>query len=185
MLRACVWAVRVGALYALVAPAPARWGPTRSVRLGATAPKAAPRNPRWRRYEKRRLAGFGGASPNAYATVKTTARVVLPALVAAAVGVEYYDNLSAYINANWLDASSIRFLSSDEIQFIPSFLTVLSLLFSILAGNAYQSLYNQQEAIFFALSTFQVVGERRDPHMVHDSGMMDAAGDFVPEYVQA
>lgn len=33
--------------------------------------------------------------------------------------------------------------------------------------------------------TFQVVGERRDPHMVHDSGMMDAAGDFVPEYVQA
>jgi hypothetical protein len=59
--------------------------------------------------------------------------------------------LSSYINANWLDSSSIRFLSSDEIQFIPSFLTVLSLLFSILAGNAYQSLYNQQESIYFAL----------------------------------
>jgi len=76
---------------------------------------------------------------------------VLPAVVAAAVGVEYYDNLSSFINQNWLDSSSIRFLSSDEIQFIPSFLTVLSLLFSILAGAAYQSLYAQQESIYFAL----------------------------------
>ena len=61
------------------------------------------------------------------------------------------DNLSSFIQANWLDANSIKFLSSDEIQFLPSFLTVISLLFSILAGSAYSSLYAQQEAIYFAL----------------------------------
>ena len=55
------------------------------------------------------------------------------------------------VSANLLDPSSIKFLSSDELQFIPSFLTVISLLFSILAGNACSSLYQQQETIYFAL----------------------------------
>lgn len=32
--------------------------------------------------------------------------------------------------------------------------------------------------------TYQVVGERRDKHMVEDSGMMDADGNFIPEYVR-
>ena len=81
----------------------------------------------------------------------TLGRVVLPAVAAAALGVGYYDNISKYINVNWLDEGSITFLSSDDIQYLPSFLAVLSLLFSILAGNAYQSLYSQQEDIYFAL----------------------------------
>lgn len=84
-------------------------------------------------------------------TLLSAARVVLPAVLATALGVSYYDNLSRYINENFLDSSSISFLSSDDIQFIPSFLTVISLLFSILAGNAYDSLYSQQEEIYLAL----------------------------------
>mmetsp|Transcript_10899 Transcript_10899/g.16420 ORF Transcript_10899/g.16420 Transcript_10899/m.16420 type:complete len:427 (-) Transcript_10899:194-1474(-) len=84
-------------------------------------------------------------------TVLTLGRVVLPAVLASALGFSYYDNLSKYIAENWLDEGSISFLSSDDIQYLPSFLQVISLLFSILAGNAYSSLYSQQEDIFFAL----------------------------------
>lgn len=84
-------------------------------------------------------------------TALSVARVLLPAVIATGLGVSYFDNLSRYINENFLDPSSISFLSSDDIQFIPSFLTVISLLFSILAGNAYDSLYSQQEEIYLAL----------------------------------
>ena len=66
-------------------------------------------------------------------TLVTLGRVALPSMIATGLGFEYYDNLSSFIQANWLDANSIKFLSSDEIQFLPSFLTVISLLFSILA----------------------------------------------------
>eukprot|EP00967_Tisochrysis_lutea_P078969 scaffold107847_cov32-Tisochrysis_lutea.AAC.2 len=48
---------------------------------------------------------------------------------------------------------------ADEAQFIQNFLTVIGLLFSILAGNAYSALYEQQEAIYFAL--FQEVSEAK------------------------
>ena len=103
---------------------------------------------RYARYAKRRTGSLPSVTRPGLLTI---GRVVLPAVVAAALGVSYYDNISSFINENWLDSSSIRFLSSDEIQFIPSFLTVLSLLFSILAGNAYTALYAQQETIYFAL----------------------------------
>lgn len=84
-------------------------------------------------------------------SLSSIGRVLFPSCIACFFGVYYYDNLAFFINQNWLDDSSIQFLSSDEIQFIPSFLTVISLLFSILAGNAFSSLYNQQETIYFAL----------------------------------
>ena len=81
----------------------------------------------------------------------TLGRLLLPSLLASLLGIAHYDNLSLYISANLLDPSSIKFLSSDELQFIPSFLMVILLLFSILAGNASSSLYQQQETIYFAL----------------------------------
>ncbi|KAJ1462178.1 hypothetical protein M885DRAFT_611061 [Pelagophyceae sp. CCMP2097] len=96
---------------------------------------------------QRRSLWFLGARKN----FVSVGRVVLPAALAAFAGVSYFDNCATYINEHFLDSTSIQFLSSDDIQFIPSFLTVLSLLFSILAGNAYQSLYSQQEEIYFAL----------------------------------
>ena len=90
-------------------------------------------------------------------TLVTLGRVALPSMIATGLGFAYYDNLSRLIQANWLDANSIKFLSSDEIQFLPSFLTVISLLFSILAGSAYSSLYAQQEAIYFALYALSLI----------------------------
>jgi len=91
--------------------------------------------------------------------IGTLLRVVLPAVIAAVLGYAYFDNISLFLYQNWLSAGEIQFLSSDEVQFIPSFLQVLGLLFSILAGNAYSVLYEQQETIYFAL--FQEVSEAK------------------------
>ena len=54
---------------------------------------------------------------------------------------------------------TINILQEDNAQFIQNFLTVVGLLFSILAGNAYSALYQQQESIYFAL--FQEVSEAK------------------------
>ena len=85
-------------------------------------------------------------------------RVALPTIIATVVGFLYFDNLSLYIRST-LDIGTIRLLMEDEAQFIQNFLTVIGLLFSILAGNAYAALYQQQESIYFAL--FQEVSEAK------------------------
>ncbi len=90
--------------------------------------------------------------------LSTAIRVALPTLVASVLGFLYFDNLSLYIRGT-LDIGTIRILMADEAQFIQNFLTVIGLLFSILAGNAYSALYQQQESIYFAL--FQEVSEAK------------------------
>ena len=90
--------------------------------------------------------------------LSTLVRVALPTLAATVIGFLYFDNLSLYIRST-LDVASIRILQADDAQFIQNFLTVIGLLFSILAGNAYSALYQQQEAIYFAL--FQEVSEAK------------------------
>ncbi|KAH8052943.1 hypothetical protein JL721_10763 [Aureococcus anophagefferens] len=138
LLRAARWCAFLAvATDALVAPRTVATT-RRDVRRRANPDFGAPQRPAVtrKRYESllERRQKFPGFTKPALLTL---GRVLVPSVVAAALGVSYYDNLSAWINENWLDASSIRFLSSDEIQFIPSFLTVISLLFSILAGNAF------------------------------------------------
>ena len=90
--------------------------------------------------------------------VSTLLRVALPTVIATIVGFVYFDNLSLYIRST-LDIGTIRILQADDAQFIQNFLTVIGLLFSILAGNAYSALYQQQESIYFAL--FQEVSEAK------------------------
>ena len=90
--------------------------------------------------------------------ISTLLRVALPTAIATIVGFVYFDNLSLYIRST-LDIGTIRILQADDAQFIQNFLTVIGLLFSILAGNAYSALYQQQESIYFAL--FQEVSEAK------------------------
>eukprot|EP00908_Phaeocystis_cordata_P015513 Transcript_26668.p2 GENE.Transcript_26668~~Transcript_26668.p2 ORF type:complete len:285 (+),score=112.91 Transcript_26668:55-909(+) len=90
--------------------------------------------------------------------LSTLTRVALPTILATVLGLFYYDNLSLLIRSV-LDGRTLRVLMADEAQFIQNFLTVIGLLFSILAGNAYQALYAQQEQIYFAL--FQEVSEAK------------------------
>ena len=88
----------------------------------------------------------------------TLSRVAAPTLISTGFAYIYFDNLSLFIRST-LDAGAIQVLAADEAQFVQNFLTVIGLLFSILAGNAYQALYAQQEQIYFAL--FQEVSEAK------------------------
>ena len=90
--------------------------------------------------------------------LSTLVRVALPTIIATVLGLIYYDNLSLLIRS-LLDGRTLGVLMADEAQFVQNFLTVIGLLFSILAGNAYQALYAQQEQIYFAL--FQEVSEAK------------------------
>ena len=90
--------------------------------------------------------------------LSTLVRVALPTIIATVLGLLYYDNLSLLIRS-LLDGRTLGVLMADEAQFVQNFLTVIGLLFSILAGNAYQALYAQQEQIYFAL--FQEVSEAK------------------------
>jgi hypothetical protein len=90
-------------------------------------------------------------------TIATLRRVIVPAVVATVLGVLYFDNITEIVLRS-LDAGGLKMVMRDESQFIQNFLTVIGLLFSILAGNAYSSLYTQQETIYFAL--FQVRAQR-------------------------
>ena len=105
--------------------------------------------------KKRSRASFTIRSRQALSTL---VRVALPTLFATVFGFLYFDNISLFIRGA-LDGSAIRVLMADEAQFIQNFLTVIGLLFSILAGNAYSALYEQQEQIYFAL--FQEVSEAK------------------------
>ncbi|KAJ1633371.1 hypothetical protein T492DRAFT_546902 [Pavlovales sp. CCMP2436] len=91
-------------------------------------------------------------------TVATIRRVILPSIVCTVLGVLYFDNITAFVMRS-LDAGGLVMVMQDESQFIQNFLTVIGLLFSILAGNAYSSLYTQQESIYFAL--FHEVSEAK------------------------
>jgi len=49
------------------------------------------------------------------------------------------------------DAGVFQVLSQDSSQFVQNFLSVAGLLFSILAGQTYYFMYQQQEAVYLAL----------------------------------
>lgn len=91
-------------------------------------------------------------------TVATIRRVIVPSIICTVLGVLYFDNITALVMRS-LDKGGLAMVMTDESQFIQNFLTVIGLLFSILAGNAYSSLYTQQETIYFAL--FQEVSEAK------------------------
>ena len=97
--------------------------------------------------KRRRRGAFSVRSKQAMSTL---VRVALPTIAATTLGFLFFDDLSLTIRS-LLDVGTIRILMADEAQFIQNFLTVIGLLFSILAGNAYAALYEQQEAIYFAL----------------------------------
>eukprot|EP00966_Prymnesium_polylepis_P246856 5708843-Prymnesium_polylepis.1 len=82
--------------------------------------------------------------------LKSLLRVGLPTVVVTLAGFYNFDNISLYI-CSFLDAGTLRVLMFDDAQFIQNFLTATDLLLAILAGNIYDALYRQQEAVYFAL----------------------------------
>ena len=76
----------------------------------------------------------------------------IPTAAAALVGFLYFDNLSLYLSS-MLSDEMLKIISRDDqnAEFIQNFLTVLDLLFAILAGSAYKELYQQQVEVYEAL----------------------------------
>ena len=85
-------------------------------------------------------------------------RVGLPTVGAFLLGLYNFDNLSLFIRSTQ-EIDSLRMVLLDDAQFVQNFLTVTDLLLAILAGNIYDSLYRQQEAIYFSL--FREVSEAK------------------------
>ena len=81
----------------------------------------------------------------------TLLRVGIPSLLAAFAAFLLFPFLALTLASFMNDAGVFAVLSQDSSQFVQNFLTVSSLLFSILVGQTYYFMYGQQEAIYYAL----------------------------------
>ena len=81
----------------------------------------------------------------------TLIRVGIPSILAGVVAYLAFPALALGIASLVNDAGAFAVLSQDSSQFVQNFLTVASLLFSILVGQTYYFMYIQQEAIYYSL----------------------------------
>jgi len=81
----------------------------------------------------------------------TLVRVGIPSLLAAIAAFFLFPALALTLASVMNDAGVFAVLSQDSSQFVQNFLTVSSLLFSILVGQTYYFMYGQQEAVYYAL----------------------------------
>jgi len=81
----------------------------------------------------------------------TLLRVGVPSLLAGFIGTFAFPGIALFLATIMNDAGVFAVLSQDSSQFVQNFLTVTGLLFSILVGQTYYFMYQQQEAIYYAL----------------------------------
>lgn len=81
----------------------------------------------------------------------TTIRVVIPSILAGVVAFFAFPYLSLWLCSLFQDQGVFAVLSQDSSQFVQNFLSVSSLLFSILVGQTYYFMYQQQEMVYYAL----------------------------------
>jgi len=89
----------------------------------------------------------------------TLIRVGLPSLLGAVGAYFVFPWLSLTLASIMNDAGVFAVLSQDSSQFVQNFLTVAGLLFSILVGQTFYFMYQQQESVYYAL--FQEVTEAK------------------------
>lgn len=82
---------------------------------------------------------------------ETLSRVVIPSALASLVAFSLFPSLALYISYLINDSATFAVLAVDSSQFIQNFLTVTGLTFSILVGQTYYFMYQQQEAVFVSL----------------------------------
>lgn len=81
----------------------------------------------------------------------TMLRVGIPSILAAIFATLTFPALALGLATLMNDAGVFAVLSQDSSQFVQNFLTVSGLLFSILVGQTYYFMYQQQESIYLAL----------------------------------
>lgn len=91
------------------------------------------------------------AKGNRSVQLLTFIRVGIPSALAGLVGTLIFPALSLFLASIMNDTGVFQVLSVDSSQFVQNFLTVAGLLFSILVGQTYYFMYQQQEAVYYAL----------------------------------
>lgn len=82
----------------------------------------------------------------------TLLRVGIPSVLSGMLAFFVFPVLSLWLCSLFNgDAAVINVLSQDSSQFVQNFLTVAGLLFSILVGQTYYFMYQQQEMVYYAL----------------------------------
>lgn len=81
----------------------------------------------------------------------TLVRVGIPSIAAGAIAFLTFPAVSLFLAGLWNDAGVFTVLSQDLSQFVQNFLSIASLLFSILVGQTYYFMYQQQETVYYAL----------------------------------
>ena len=91
----------------------------------------------------------------------TMLRVGIPSLLSGIVAFLAFPGLALWLCSLFNgDAGVVAVLSQDSSQFVQNFLTVAGLLFSILVGQTYYFMYQQQETVYYAL--FSEVSEAKN-----------------------
>lgn len=91
------------------------------------------------------------ADPNSTMQLVTLVRVGIPSVLAGIVATLIFPTISLGLASIFNDAGVFAVLSQDSSQFVQNFLTVSSLMFSILVGQTYYFMYQQQENLFYAI----------------------------------
>ena len=90
--------------------------------------------------------GFGLKSQ-----ILTFLRVGIPSLFAGVLATATFPAVSLTLASLMNDSGVLSVLAVDSAQFVQNFLSVSGLLFSILVGQTYYFMYQQQEAVYYAL----------------------------------
>ncbi|KAL7460254.1 hypothetical protein ACHAXS_000716 [Conticribra weissflogii] len=83
--------------------------------------------------------------------LQTLSRILLPSLLSSLLAYLLFPPLALQLSYLINDSATFAVLSVDSSQFIQNFLTVTGLTFSILVGQTYYFMYQQQEAVFVSL----------------------------------
>lgn len=81
----------------------------------------------------------------------TLIRTLVPSILAGLAAFLAFPGLALWLCSLFNDAGVVAVLSQDSSQFVQNFLTVAGLLFSILVGQTYYFMYQQQEMVYYAL----------------------------------
>ena len=89
--------------------------------------------------------------PLAQIQFETLSRILIPSFLSSVLAYTLFPSLALALSYLINDSATFAVLSVDSSQFIQNFLTVTGLTFSILVGQTYYFMYQQQEAVFVSL----------------------------------
>jgi len=93
----------------------------------------------------------GGEAPQLSIQGETLTRILLPSLASSLGAFLLFPPMALGLSYLINDSATFAVLSVDSSQFVQNYLTITGLTFSILVGQTYYFMYQQQEAVFMSL----------------------------------